>query len=304
MATLTAQTVSVRPITLPAPDRGADLLVHLTAPSVGTDLPVIVFSHGYGVFGASMDTYRPLVDHWTEQGFVVVQPNHLDAQGLAADDPRNASLWEIRIRDLRQVVDQLATVLAAIPGLAERTDVSRLAVAGHSYGATSVSALVGARVVGADGTPSPSAKDERVKAAVLLALTGTGGDDLSPFAQENFPFMSPDFSDLTTPSLVVAGDADDSPLSVRGPEWFTDGFHLAPGATDLLTLTGAEHSLGGINAYDDTHTTDESPERVALVRRASTAYLRSALGIEPGSWREVLGEPTELGRFESKATRL
>jgi predicted dienelactone hydrolase len=300
MSTSTAQTVCVRPISLAAPDRGTDLRVRLTAPSAGTDLPVIVFSHGYGVFGASMDTYRPLVDHWTEQGFVVVQPNHLDAEGLAADDPRNAILWQIRIRDLRQVIDQLGTVLAAIPGLAERTDASRLAVAGHSYGATSASALVGARVVGADGTASASAKDDRVKAAVLLALTGTGGEDLSPFARENFPFMSPDFSDLTTSSLLVAGGADDSPLSVRGPDWFTDGFRLAPGVTDLLVLTGAEHSLGGINGYDDTHTTDESPDRVALVREASTAYLRTALGIERESWERVRNEATDLGRFESK----
>ena len=126
-------------------------------------------------------------------------------------------------------------------------------------------------VVGDDGALSASAKDGRVGAAVLLALTGTGGEDLSPFARENFPFMSPDFSDLTTPSLAIAGGADDSPLSLRGPDWFTDGFRLAPGVTDLLTVHGAEHSLGGINAYDDTHTTDESPASVELIRRASTA---------------------------------
>ena len=300
MSTLTTQTVSVRPITLAATDRGTDLRVRLTAPAACSDLPVIVFSHGYGAFGASMDSYRPLVDHWTEQGFVVVQPNHLDAEGLAADDPRSARLWQIRIQDLRQVVDELDAVLATIPGLAERTDVTALAVAGHSYGATTASALVGARVVGADGSSSASVKDERVRAAVLLALTGTGGADLSPFAAEHFPFMSPDFSDLTTSSLVVAGGADDSPLSVRGADWFADGFRLAPGATDLLTLTDAEHSLGGIAGYDDTHTTDEDPERVALVRRASTAYLRTALGIEPGAWAKVRGEGSELARFEAR----
>ena len=112
--------------------------------------------------------------------------------------------------------------------------------------------------------------------------------------------MSPDFSKLTTPSLVVAGGADDFPLSVRGPDWFTDGFRLAPGATDLLTLTGAEHSLGGINAYDDTHTIDEDPDRVELVRRATTAYLRSALGTDPVAWERVRAEASDLGRFESE----
>jgi predicted dienelactone hydrolase len=298
------QVVSVRPIRLEAPVRGEDLLVRLSAPTTGTDLPVIVFSHGYGAFGASMNTYQPLVDHWTEQGFVVIQPNHLDAQGIGPDDPRALDLWRIRIEDLGQVIDQLDALAAAVPGLAGRVNKNRIAVAGHSYGATSASALVGARVIRADGAASESFKDERVKAAVLLALTGTGGKDLSPFAQENFPFMNPDFSDLTTPSLVVAGGSDDSPLSVRGPDWFTDGFRLAPGVTDLLTLTDAEHSLGGINAYSDTHTTDENPDRVALIQRASTAYLRSTLSVDEAAWprlrEEEIDVVTALGQIRSK----
>lgn len=53
---------------------------------------------------------------------------------------------------------------------------------------------------------------------MLPALTGTGGTDLTPFAAENFSFMSPDFGQLTTPSLIVAGHHDDSPLTVRGPD--------------------------------------------------------------------------------------
>ena len=304
MSVTTNQVVSVRPIRLEARDRGDGLLVRLSAPATGIGLPVIVFSHGYGAFGASMDTYQPLVDHWTEQGFVVVQPNHLDAQGIGPDDPRSPQLWRIRIRDLGRVIDQLDTVAAAVPGLPGRIDLNRIAVAGHSYGATTASALLGARVIGADGTASASFKDARVKAGVLLALTGTGGEDLSPFAKENFPFMSPDFSDLTTPSLVVAGGLDDSPLSVRGPDWFTDGFRLAPGVTDLLTLTGAEHSLGGINAYNDTHTTDENPDHVALIGRASTAYLFSALGLDQNAWTRVRGDVTlagqGLGQLERK----
>src|SRR4051812_3584426 len=184
MSVTTNQVVSVRPIRLEARDRGDGLLVRLSAPATGIGLPVIVFSHGYGAFGASMDTYQPLVDHWTEQGFVVVQPNHLDAHGIGPDDPRSPQLWRSRIRDPGRVIDQLDTVAAAVPGLPGRVDLSRIAVAGHSYGATTASALLGARVIGADGTASASFKDERVKAGVLLALTGTGGEDLSPFAKE------------------------------------------------------------------------------------------------------------------------
>ena len=62
---------------------------------------------------------------------------------------------------------------------------------------------------------------------------------------------------------VVAGDHDQSKMSSRGPDWFTDAYTHSPGATDLLTFYGAEHALGGIVGYEVAETTDENPERVA-----------------------------------------
>ena len=300
---LTTPIVSVKPVVLPAPERGEDLQVRLSAPATGSGLPVIVFAHG---FGQSMSSYDPLVDFWAGNGFVVVQPTFLDSVtlGIAPTDPRYPDIWRVRVRDVRRVLDELDHVLAAIPGLGERVDRDRIAVAGHSWGGQTVGMLLGARVVGADGQPGPSEADARVKAGVLLATTGIGGDDLTPFAAENFPFMSPDFDALTTPSLVVAGDHDQSQLSTRGPDWFTDVYRYSPGAESLLTVFGAEHSLGGIHGYNATDTTDESPERVALIRKASWAYLRSALGIDDTDWKQVQAELAEAtdpaGRIESK----
>ncbi|AEW98976.1 alpha/beta hydrolase family protein [Streptantibioticus cattleyicolor] len=293
-------TVAVRPVTLPAPGRGHDLQVRVTAPTTGRDLPVVLFSHGATL---TMDDYAPLAGFWASHGFVVVQPTHLDSLGLPPDDPRAPRTWRIRADDLTGVLDQLGTVEAEVPGLAGRVDHDRVAVAGHSWGAQTASTLVGARVLDADGTPGASMADPRVRAAVLLCLPGTGGADLSPLAAEHFPFMNPDFAELKAPSLVVAGDRDQSPLTVRGPDWFTDGYHLSPGATDLLTLFGAEHGLGGIQGAHDTRTTDESPERVALVQRATLAYLRTAVGLDD-AWPAVrrtltaAGEP--LGRIDRK----
>lgn len=218
----------------------------MTAPSTGTDLPVVVFSHGYH---QSSSGYAPLVDAWAEH-FVVVQPTHLDSLrvGLPADDPRTPDVWSSRGDDLTHVLDQLATAVAAVPGLAGRADLSQVAVAGHSWGGQSVGMLLGAGVPGPDGAPGPSRLDARVSAGVLLTTTGTG-DSLTPFAAETFPFMHPDYSSLTTRTLVVAGGADQSMLSTRGPEWFTDAYRLSPGATDLITVDGGEHSLGGIAGY-------------------------------------------------------
>ncbi|MEV6102764.1 alpha/beta fold hydrolase [Nocardia sp. NPDC051981] len=300
---LTTPIISVKPVVLPVPERGDDLQVRVSAPTVGTGLPIVVLAHGYG---ESMSSYDPLVDFWAGNGFVVVQPTFLDSRtlGLTAADPRYQDIWRVRVRDVTQVLDQLDRIAAAIPGLDERIDHDRIAVAGHSWGGQTVGMLLGARVLGADGQPGPDLRDARVKAGVLLATTGLGGDTLTSFAAENFSFMNPDFDNLTTPTLVVAGDRDQSHLSTRGPDWFTDVYAYSPGAQSLLTIFGGDHSLGGIHGYNAQDTTDESPGRVALIRKAAWAYLRSALGIDDMAWKQVradLAQATDpIGRIDHK----
>ncbi|MFD9257626.1 alpha/beta hydrolase family protein [Streptomyces sp. NPDC059538] len=294
--------ISAQPVVLPAPNRGEDLQVHVSAPATGSDLPVIVFSHG---FGWSMNGYAPLADHWAARGFVVVRPTHLDSRTLAIphEDPRTPRIWRTRIEDLTRVLDGLDVLEAAVPGLGGRVGRGRIAVAGHSWGAQTASALLGARVLGPDGAPGEDMSDPRVGAGVLLALAGLG-DDLTPFAVENLPFLRPSFDTMTAPALIVAGDHDQSHLSTRGPDWFTDPYTHSPGNKSLLTLFGAEHSLGGVPGYEVAETTDESPARVALIQQLSTAYLRSALLGEDSGWKAAVtaleADANPLGRLESK----
>ncbi|GHH55935.1 alpha/beta hydrolase family protein [Lentzea cavernae] len=290
LPTFTTGTISVKPVVLPAPDRGDDLQVRVSAPVSGSGLPIILLAHG---FSGSMSGYDPLVDFWTDNGFVVVQPTFLDSLtlGLTPADPRHPDIARVRVEDVQRVLDDLDQLLGAVPGLSERADRDRIAVAGHSWGAQTVGMLLGARVLDENGQPGPDLSDPRVKAGVLFAATGFGGDTLTPFARDNFgSFMSPDFERLTTPFLAVAGDADQSMLSTRGPDWFTDVYHHAPGARGLLTLFEGEHSLGGIHGYNVTDTTDESVERVALIRRVAWAFLRDALGVDDLAWKQVRAE--------------
>jgi hypothetical protein len=146
--------------------------------------------------------------------------------------------------------------------------------------------------------------DPRVRVGVLLAVAGTGGENLTPFAAENFSFMNPSFAEMATPALIVAGDHDQSPLSTRGPDWWTDAYTLSPGEKGLLTLFNAEHSMGGISGYSVTETTDEDPARVAFIQRASTAYLRTALEIDEASWPTWLHATAQdtdaAGQLQSK----
>ncbi|MGX4588390.1 alpha/beta hydrolase family protein [Paenibacillus chitinolyticus] len=295
--------ISVKPVVLSAPGRGEGLQVRVSAPAIGSHLPIIIFSHG---FGWSLDGYGPLVDYWAARGFVVIQPTHLDSRtlNLSPDDPRTPLIWRFRVEDLKRILDQLDYIESSVPGLSGRLDRSRIAAAGHSWGGQTVSMLLGARVLDAHGEPGENMSDSRIKAGVLLATTGLGGDDLTPFAAEHFPFMNPSFSDMRTPTLVVAGDHDQSLLSTRGPDWFTDPYFLSPGSKSLLTLFGAEHSLGGIAGYNAAETTDENPERVALLRQLTWSYLRDALNLDDSSWlaaRKALEENANpSGRIESK----
>lgn len=299
-----ASIISVKPVGLPAEkERGEELQVRVTAPVIGQDLPIIVFSHG---FGWSMDGYAPLVDFWAAHGFVVIQPTHLDSRTLniPSEDPRTPLIWRMRVDDLKLILDQLELIEAPVPGLRGRLDRERIAVAGHSWGGQTASMLLGARVLDAYGEPGQDMSDPRIKAGVLLATTGSGGADLTPFAAEHFPFMNPSFANMSTPALVVAGDHDQSLLSTRGPDWFTDPYVLSPGEKSLLTLFGAEHSLGGISGYEVKETTDENPERVKLLQKLTAAYLRTALGLDASSWPSAQAALKESanppGRIESK----
>lgn len=307
--------VSVSPVVLAAPGRSAELQVRVSAPVTGSQLPVIVFSHG---FGSSLDGYAPLVQYWAARGFVVLQPTFLDSRTLSSNpkanhgeavqaylaDPRKLKMWRFRVDDIEHLLDQLDLLAEAVPGLPGRLDRSRIAAVGHSFGAQTTGVLLGARVLRPDGSLGEKLTDPRIKAGVLLSAGGRGGADLSPFAAEHFPHLNQSFAELTTPTLVVAGDADRSPLTSRGPDWFTDAYTLSPGANALVTLFGAEHMLGGISGYLVTETTDENPARVAAVQQLTWAYLRSALYPEDPAWPAAMAalqaSPEPLGRVDRK----
>jgi predicted dienelactone hydrolase len=279
--------ISVAPIVFPAsPGRGEDLEVRISAPATGERLPIIIFAHGYG---KSLDGYAPLVNFWAAHGFVVVQCTFLDSRrlGIPPEDPRTPLIWKYRVEDVKRLLDELDTIEAAIPGLKGRTDRSHIAAVGHSFGAQTTGMLLGARVIATDGTVGEDMSDSRIKVGVLLTPAGKGGADLSAFAAENFPFMNPGYAEMTTPSLVVAGDKDISALTVRGWDWFTDAYYLSPGANALLTVYNAEHGLGGISGYEAAETTDENPERVAVVRYLTWAYLKTALYPESTAWADA-----------------
>ncbi|MFC8381742.1 alpha/beta hydrolase family protein [Nocardia sp. NPDC057272] len=295
--------VTVKPLILLTPDRGVNLQVRVSAPVTGSDLPIVLFAHG---FGSSLDGYAPLVDHWSSHGFVVVQATHLDSTRitLATNDPRKPQLWRYRVQDMKRILDDLGALEAAVPGLRGRVDRDRIVAVGHSFGGQTAGILVGLRVTDPQTGRAEDLSDPRIAASIQLATAGHGGAELTPFAHEHLPWLrAQDFSHITAPGLVVAGDDDDLPLSTRGPAWTTDPYTLSRGNKSLLTVFGGQHFLGGISGEKVTETTDESPDRVTLVQQVTLAYLRHITGIDHSDWttaQTLLGAPHPLGRLESK----
>lgn len=305
-----APVLSVSPVVLSAPGRAVDLQVRVSAPVTGSDLPVILLSHGQGYSNnlSSLNGYAPLAHFWAAHGFVVIQPTHLSSRTLRLDpDTPGAPLyWRSRAEDMTCILDQLDVIEAAVPQLLGRLDRNKVAVAGHSMGGHTASLLLGARLTDPHDGTEVNLAEPRIKAGVLLAAPGRGGDALTASVAESLAFLlTTDFSEMTTPALVVAGDKDASAhLTVRGPDWHADPYSLSPGPKSLLTLFDAEHGLGGVSGYDVAETTDESPERVAAVQRLTWAYLRTELYPGDPAWqaaRDALtAGPNPLGRVESK----
>ncbi|MFD4033748.1 alpha/beta hydrolase family protein [Streptomyces sp. NPDC058637] len=305
-----APVLSVGPVVLPAPGRAVDLEMRVSAPMTGSDLPVVLLSHGQGYSNhlSSMNGYAPLADFWAAHGFVVIRPTHLSSRTLSLDPatPGAPLFWRSRAEDMTRVLDGLDLVEAAVPQLRGRLDRGRVAVAGHSMGGHTASLLLGARLTDPEDGTEVDLSDPRIGAGVLLAAPGRGGDALNRSAAKSMPFfLSTDFSGMRTPALVVAGDKDTSThLTVSGPDWHADPYVLSPGPKSLLTLFDAEHGLGGISGYDVAETTDENPGRVSAVQGLTWAYLRTAFSPGDPAWQEarnaLAAGPRPVGRVESK----
>jgi len=300
--------VTFSPVVLPVPGRQVDLQIKVSAPARGSNLPVILFSHGHGRsnFLSSLHGYGPLVDFYAAHGFVVIQPTHQSSKTLNLDPkgPEGALFWRSRATDMHFILDHLDQIEAAVPGLAGRLDRSRIAAVGHSMGGHTVGMLAGMRVTDPHDGQQVNLAEPRIKAGVLIGAPGKGAD-AAAFVSEHYPVLcNNSFAEMTMLALVVAGDKDKNINFSERDDWRADAYHLSPGPKCLLTIFGGEHILGGISGYDAAETTDDSPERVALVQKLTLAYLRTALYPEDSSWadaqRALRGDANAQARIECK----
>jgi predicted dienelactone hydrolase len=246
--------------------RGYSMPVRIYAPALshGTGpFPVILLSHG---LAGSIGAFDNLSAYLSSHGYICVMIEHADA--------RPDSRIE-RPKDVSFAID----VLLASPAnalLAGRVDGNRIAHAGHSFGAFTTLAVLGARYHEAgDLSPIVSFPDTRVKCGVAL----------SPQGATALGLFSGSWDNITRPALTMHGTLDfaigtDDPATRRQP--YTE---MPGGNKAHLTLTDGEH-----NDFSDTGIGEEGDRFTRWYFPAMLAFLDTHLNNDPTArtWLDAL----------------
>ncbi|MEM9825965.1 MAG: hypothetical protein AAF958_05225 [Planctomycetota bacterium] len=244
--------------------RNKDLQLRITFPKEGKQFPLIVWSHGAS---GTKDHYQPIVRHWVSHGYVVIQANHSDSRALRSID-RNKRLgeatyrdWESRPEDIRFIIDSIASLELAIPGLADKINRDIVGVGGHSFGAHTAQLVAGTQTKVFRGGRKSHA-DPRPKAFVLISPQGRGQqlDEKS-------------WSDFQRPALVVTG-SNDGGRNGQDHTWRLDPFEFSPPKDKyLLFIEKAYHGFRGITGSSNTgNSGPENPNHVVYVQTTTKAF--------------------------------
>jgi dienelactone hydrolase len=296
--------------------RGRTVLTRVFAPAAPGRYPTIVFSHG---FTRDLSAFNNTARRWAEHGHVVVVPTHADAVAYpdATVDPREADVvrrvlasrttgvldaqtraaWvdvlnnpfylDSRLADVAFLLRCLRGEGALASEVVERVDLSRLGMAGHSYGAYTTLVIAGARLE----RDSAAAQDpllREFKAALAISGQGAGRMFLSDRS----------FASIRMPLFAITGTRDFG-AAEETPSWRQQPFRDSrPGDRFSAIVDGFAHSEFDPAADDPVHgatgevlramqleywsayLSDSSDSRDALKARTAASRAGAAIFVE------------------------
>ncbi len=240
--------------------------LYLPALSAGP-VPLVVFSHG---IGGSREGYTYLGKYWASQGVASLHLQHagsdrslwtgnpLTLMSRLQDAARESEAMD-RVRDLRFALDRLLA-----DRLGARIDSTRIAAAGHSYGANTTLLAAGARVQ--RGGEALDLSDPRIRAAVVISAP--------PFYGETDPQAI--LRNVQVPTLHITAMADD----IRIPGYYSG----VQDRTAVFASTGSTRKAlavfkdGSHSIFTDrlgTGGAELNPQVKAATRELALGFLRS-----------------------------
>jgi len=246
--------------------------VKIFYPDVAAPYPLIVLSHG--TF-SNRHRYDRVAEFWAGQGYVVMLPQHIDADYGVKPSSYDVMQDVVRTRaaDLSLVLDELEHITSAVPDLAGRIADDQYVAAGHSIG-TQVGMLVtGARFRTAFNGEEMATSEARYRALILVSDPG------------KMRLMPRDmWLASAVPTFMATGTDDFGLMGSRGEptEAQTEilSMGLEPDAIRYeLLLEGGDHYFGGLVQKE----VDAEPDYdgLAIFNATSTAFLDAVMKDDP-----------------------
>lgn len=247
--------------------------------------PVVIFSHG---LGGSRDAAVYLGQSWMQHGYIAVFVQHpgsdssvwqsAKGQGKEAAMANmhmaaNARNLVLRAQDIQFVIDQLETMNKEDPVLKGKLDLSRIAVAGHSFGAGTSLAVAGQNM--GILRDNPIYQDPRIKSAIYLCPPVTARAKVDPEKA---------YGTIKIPGLLLTGSEDNSIIgdtSAKERRIPFDGIK-APHQY-LVNFWGADHATFGGRSFRNPKESDEGYHK--MIEELTLKFLDASLNDNQEAWQ-------------------
>jgi dienelactone hydrolase len=283
--------------------RKRDVLAKLYLPAqpagqAAQRVPLVVFSHG---IGGSREGYSYIGKYLAANGMAALHLQHAGSDrniwfgnplGMVSRLQTAAKETEAidRAKDVSFALDQVLADAA----LSQRIDASRIAAAGHSYGANTTLLVAGARVQ-RDGR-TLDYTDARIKAAVIISAP--------PFYGEGDPQSILGSVAIPTLHITATGDEIKIPGYYSGAQDRVTVYEAIGSATVNAAKALAVFKEGSHSMFTDrlgTGGAELNPKIKIATRELTLAFLKARFagqGADLGDWPER--HKALLARFERK----
>lgn len=218
--------------------------VKIYSPKSGAGpFPVVIFSHG---LGGSREGYEYLGRHWASHGYVSVHLQHAGSDEAVwrdvAPSERTAAMRRAtlkpgnaidRARDVSFAIDQLEKLNREESPFQNHLDLTRIGVAGHSFGAHTTLTVAGQNYASRAGART-SLTDPRVKAAIPMSAP-------VPANKSNLDAV---YDAIKIPCLHMTGTKDTSPINdTKAEERRLPFDHSRNSDQFLITFKDGDHMI-------------------------------------------------------------